>query len=318
MTRRNLLVFGLGTALLAAVPLLASKYYLTYGITIWVYTGLAVAWNIIAGYTGYVSFGHVSFFGVGAYAAALLISKGGWPFWAALPMAGLVTALFAVPLGYMLLRLKGPYFTIAMLGLAEVLRVVASAWESFTGGGSGVHLPPSENLGAVYLVTLGVCVAGVLTTQWIDRSKFGLQLIAIKEDEPAAEVMGIDTVRAKVTAFVISAMFPGLLGAAYAWYLSYIDPTAVFRGHMTLSMIIMTILGGAGTVWGPVIGGVLLSVVSEELWASYPELYLTIFGVLIALVALFMPKGIIALARQKGWLPKRSSHLTDEGVAPGA
>lgn len=304
---RSILATAAGVVLLAAVPLVASKYYLTYGITAWVYTGLAIAWNIIAGYTGYVSFGHVAFFGVGAYTAALLMAKGSWSFWAALPAAGLAAAAFAVPLGYILLRLKGPYFTIAMLGLNEALRVVASTWESLTGGGSGVHLPPEENLGAVYLVTLLVCAGGLAATWWIDRSPFGLKLIAIREDEQAAEVLGVDTVRAKVTAFAISAAIPGLLGAAYAWYLSYIDPQAVFRGHMTLSMIIMTMLGGAGTVWGPVIGGISLSMLTEALWARYPELYLAVFGTLIAAVAMLMPRGLIDLARRRGWIAPRRS-----------
>ncbi len=288
-----------GVLALAVLPLTANTYWLRYSILILQYTGLALSWNIISGYAGYVSFGHVAFFGLGGYTGALLMLKLQTPWPLALLAGGVICAAFAWPLGRILLRLKGPYFAISMMGLAQVLRVIASAWQSFTGGGQGVSLPPENNLHFVYWGMLLVAAGMLYLTLRIDRSRFGLQLISIKEDEPAAEVMGVDTVSAKVRAFVISAVAPGMIGALYAWSLGYIDPASAFRGHITLNMISMTILGGAGTVWGPVLGGLTLSVISEELWARFPELYLSAFGGIVALSAMFMPRGIIAFWRQR-------------------
>lgn len=284
---------------LALVPAVAGSYWLRYGILIFQYAGLALSWNIISGYAGYVSFGHVAFFGLGGYTGALLMEKLGTPWPLAVLAGGLTSVIFAWPLGRILLRLKGPYFAIAMLGLAQVLRVIASAWQSFTGGGQGVSLPPERNLHLVWWGMLAVAAAALVFTLWLDRGRFGLRLVAIREDEAAAEVMGVDTVKDKVRAFVISAAAPGLIGALYVWSIGYIDPISAFRGHITLNMISMTMLGGIGTVWGPVLGAAVLSVISEELWARFPELYLSVFGGVVALSVIFLPQGIVPWLRQR-------------------
>ncbi|HEV2126621.1 MAG TPA: branched-chain amino acid ABC transporter permease [Chloroflexota bacterium] len=313
------IILTLLAAVLTLLPLIGSNYLLRYAILILQYVGLALSWNIISGYAGYVSFGHVAFFGLGAYTGAIVMRDlPGLPWPIAIGAGGLLCAAVAWPLGRILLSLRGPYFAIAMLGLAQVLRVIASAWQSFTGGGQGVSLPPQQNLSQVYWSMLFVAVAVLALTIKIDGSRFGLQLVAIREDEPAAEVLGVDTVRAKVHAFILSSIAPGVIGALYAWSISYIDPASAFRGHITITMITMTILGGAGTVWGPVIGAVTLSVVSEELWARSPEFYLATFGGIIMLIAMFLPRGVLPYLRHLARRHRRRAAPTGkrEVVAP--
>ncbi len=288
---------------MALVPAIVPGYRVTFLLFAFMSITLAASWNLISGLTGYVSFGHVAFFGLGAYTTALLITESGVPWLPAALIGGLFASSFALLLGAVLLRLKGSYFTIATLGLAEVLRVLASAWVSVTGGGAGYYLPPEVNPVPVYYAMTTLMLAVILVTRLILRSDFGLRLIAIREDEGAAEVMGIDTTRHKTAAFMLSAYFPGVAGGLYAWQLSYIDPFSVFRPVLSVGMVIMTMFGGIGTVLGPVIGGFSLSVLAEAFWARLPEFHQAAFGLLIVVVLLFMPGGVMALLRQRDIIP---------------
>jgi len=297
-------VLGLTLAVLAALPLLLPSYRTAFLLLTFMYVTLASSWNIIAGYTGYVSFGHAAFFGLGAYTAALLIVRLGVHWLAAAFAGAFVAALLALPLGFVLLRLRGPYFAIAMLGLAAALEVVANTWVALTRGGSGLNLPPALSLVQVYFAMGLAMVAVVAVSYRIITSRYGLRLVAIREDEQAAEAMGINTTVHKVSAFVISAFFPGLVGGFYAWHLSYIDPNSVFRPILSIGMVIMTMFGGIGTVSGPILGGVLLSLVSEVFWARLPELHRGVFGALIIIVILLLPGGIISLLKSRGMLPQ--------------
>ncbi len=288
---------------IAVLPMVVPGYRITFLLFAFMNVALAASWNLISGFTGYVSFGHVAFFGLGAYAASLLITEAGVPWLVAAVAGGGTAALFALLLGAVLLRIKGPYFAIATLGLAEVLRVLAAAWVSVTGGGAGYYLPPKVQPVQVYYAMAGLMLAVVLLTRIIARSDFGLRLMSIREDEGAAEVMGINTTRHKIAAFMLSAVFPGVAGGLYAWQLSYIDPFSVFRPVLSVSMVIMTMFGGIGTVLGPVIGGISLSVLAEAFWARLPEFHQAAFGVLIVIVLLFMPGGIMALLRRRGIIP---------------
>lgn len=288
------LVLGLG---LATVPFWATGYVTSFLLLLLMYMGLALSWNLVSGLTGYVSFGHAAFFGVGAYAAAILITKAHWHWLPASLAGGCLAAALALPVGAILLRLKGAYFAVSMLGLAEILRYTASQWSSLTGGGNGVYLPPVNALTAVYFAMFGVTAAVFALTAHLLARPVGVTLRAIRDDELATRCLGVDTTRLKVFAFVLSAFFPGILGGLYGWYVSYIEPDSVFSSGISLNMLVMTFFGGAGTLWGPVIGATVLQGLEEYLWARLPALYMVIFGLLVVLNVLAMPGGIVAYAR---------------------
>jgi branched-chain amino acid transport system permease protein len=289
---------------LAVMPFYVSNYIVTFTIQTFMWIALAGSWNLISGLTGYVSFGHVAFFGTGAYTAAILISKGGWH-WLLAGLTGSVTAAcLALIIGYPCLRLKGPYFAIAMLGLNEVVRALVSYFDGLTGGGSGITLSPINSILPLYYAMGGVAVAGAVITYRIITSRFGLRLLSIREDETAAEAMGINTAALKLYAFLISAALPGIVGGFYARYVTHIEPIGTFPLLTTITMIVMCLFGGKGTVLGPVIGASLLSIFQELVWARFLFVHQAIFGALIVAVVLMMPKGILGLLQERYHLPR--------------
>lgn len=289
---------------LAIMPFFVSGYTVTFTIQTFMWIALAGSWNLISGFTGYVSFGHVAFFGTGAYTAAILIAKAGWH-WLPAALAGSVTATgLALVIGYPCFRLKGPYFAIAMLGLSEVVRALVSYFENLTGGGYGISMPPILSIEPVYYAMGSAALAVVLVTWWIITSRFGLRLLSIREDELAAETMGINTVLLKLYAFLLSAAFAGIVGGFYAWYLSHIEPIGTFRLLTTITMIIMCLFGGKGTVLGPVLGATVLSIFQEMVWARFLFIHQAIFGALIVGVVLLMPRGIMGVLQQRYRLPR--------------
>lgn len=289
---------------LAIVPFFVSNYIVTFAIQIFMWITLAESWNLISGLTGYVSFGHVAFFGTGAYTAAILISKAGWHWFPAGLTGSVTAAALALIIGYPCLRLKGPYFAIAMLGLNEVLRALVSYFENLTGGGNGITLTPIVSILPVYYAMGGVALAVVLLTWRILTSRFGLRLLSIREDELAAEAMGTNTSLLKLYAFLLSAAFPGIVGGFYAWYLSHIEPVGTFALLTTITMIIMCLFGGKGTVLGPVVGAFLLSIFQEMVWARFLFIHQAIFGALIIGIVLLMPKGILGVLQERYRLPR--------------
>jgi branched-chain amino acid transport system permease protein len=226
-------------------------------------------------------------------------------YWLLAAMAGgLAAAAVAIPLGWILLRLRGPYFAIAMLGFAAALEVITASWDALTGGGKGINLPPSLNLMQVYFAMAIAMLTVIGLSYRILTSRYGLRLMAIREDEEAAEAMGINTTAHKVSAFVISAFFPGVLGGIYAWHLAYIDPNSVFRPIISIGMVIMAMFGGVGTVLGPVIGGLILNILGEVLWARFTEVHRGIYGLMIIVVVLLMPGGLLSVLRTRGLIPR--------------
>ncbi|TAM60842.1 branched-chain amino acid ABC transporter permease [bacterium] len=291
MSGRALVISIIVVAVLAAVPPFLNGYARSLLYITVLYVALAYAWNVISGYAGYLSFGQVTFFGLGAYTTAIAVIRAHLPWWEGALLGGLVSAALAVPLGYLMLRLRGAFFALGMLGMAQTLQVVANSWQ-LTGGGSGLFLPPGSNALPVYYWTLVIGLLGFATTLFIDRSAFGLRLQALREDEQVASTLGVHVTTTKVWAFVISAIMPGLLGGGYAWYLTYVEPVSAFATRIDLQAVAMTILGGIGTLWGPLIGGVLMSQVSEILAAQYPQAYLMIFGGLVVVLLVLLPRGI--------------------------
>jgi branched-chain amino acid transport system permease protein len=291
-------------AALAFYPMVGTGYGVRATLQVFMWIALAGSWNLISGLTGYVSFGHVAFFGAGAYTGAILVATAGWPWPAAAAAGGAAACVLALLIGYPCLRLKGPYFAIAMLGLNEVLRALVSYFEGLTGGGNGLSLPTLDATRSIYYVMGGLAIAVTAMTYMIITSRFGLRLMTIREDEVAAEAMGIDTFRHKLAAFLLSAVGPGVAGALTARDQGYIEPLSVFPLAVTVTMIVMVLFGGKGTVWGPVLGAVALFVIQEIVWARYPYVHPLLFGAIIVAVVLLMPRGILGLLQLKYRLPR--------------
>ena len=283
-------------ALLALAPGLLSPFMVQFTINLFMLAILAESWNIIGGFTGYASFGNVAFFGIGAYTTGILMTKAGLPLAAALIAAGLVPMVFAGVIGLPILRLKGHYFAIATLGVAETMREVVYNVE-ITGAGTGLVMPITRTPALFFYLMLGILVAVTLVNTWLARSRFGYGLVAIREDEDAAAAMGIDTARYKTIAFALSGAFAGLTGGVFAYWMTFIDPDAVFRVIVTIQMIIMAVFGGAGTVVGPLLGALVLASISEVLSTQLVALAELFNGLIVILVVLFMPKGLLEVVR---------------------
>ena len=305
---RNLAVMGVCFALLLILPHYLRVYYRSFVMFIMMYVVLALSWNIISGYTGYVSFGHVLFYGVGSYASAILVADYGWNWLSTLLVAAGISAVIALVLGFPVLRLKGPYFAIAMLGAAEGMRVLVTVWDSVTHGGEGISLPNVENSFPTYYAMLALMVVTILVCYGIAHSRFGIRLSAIREDEVAAEALGINTTRYKLIAFVVSGTFPAIAGAIQANKTLYIDPETEFFILITITMKLMAMFGGKGTVIGPILGAVILYVIQEIVWVQLPHAHLIAFGIFLILVARFMPRGIVGFFIDKGWIRKGIVH----------
>jgi branched-chain amino acid transport system permease protein len=299
-----LLLLAVLLAALAVYPWLGTGYGVRSMLQLFMWIALACSWNLISGLTGYVSFGHVAFFGIGAYTAAVLITRAAWPWLPAALAGGVAAVVLGVVIGWPCLRLKGPYFAIAMLGLNEVLRALVSYFEGLTGGGFGLSLPTLQATFPIYYVMGAVAAAVTAVTYLIVTSRFGLRLMTIREDEVAAEAMGIDTFRHKLMALLLSAVGPGIVGGLAARDQGYIEPISVFPLATTITMIVMVLFGGKGTVWGPVLGATVLFFFQEAVWARFIYLHQLLFGAIIVAVVLLMPRGVLGLLQVRYRLPR--------------
>jgi len=305
---RSVILVGIAGLVLALASHGLSLYFRSFVFFTMMYVVLAVSWNIISGFTGYTSFGHVAFYGIGAYACAILVADHHWNWIATLGVAAGAATVVALVLGYPVLRLKGPYFAIAMLGAAEGTRVVASVWDSLTHGGLGISLPSAETSRETYDAMLALMLVTVAVAYSVGHSRFGIRLNAIREDEVAAEALGINVTLYKLAAFALSAVFPAVAGGIQAYKVLYIDPSSVFFVQITIAMALMSMLGGKGTVIGPVIGAVLLYTAQELTWVNFPTAHLIAYGLFIVLVARFMPRGLMGFAIDRGWVRKGMVH----------
>ena len=289
-------------------PWFATPLWIRIGTEVLMWAGLAQSWNIIGGYTGYLSFGHGAFFGLGAYVTGLMMVKFGWPFGIGLVFSGIFASLLAVIIGYPTLRLRGAYFAIATWAFGEMVRQIATILD-FTGGAFGLQLPSFLNLQYFYYVML--CVTGLtyLTTHlFLERARFGYKLLAIREHEEAAEMIGVNTVSIKIQAFALSAFFPGVLGGIYAYWVTYIHPDSVLGAQLTDFMVVMAFLGGIGSLWGPFLGAIVVQLVQRILWLFWGEgtFYLVIIGAAICAVVLFIPNGLIGLMESRFFSPRQA------------
>ncbi|WP_440995769.1 branched-chain amino acid ABC transporter permease [Arhodomonas sp. SL1] len=312
MTIGRWFLLAIAAALLAMLPLALDAYALRVATGVLMWAGLACAWNIVGGYAGYISFGHSAFFGIGAYATALLMQRGmDWPFFATLPVAILAAAGVAAAIGAPTMRLRGSYFAIATWAFAEMLLELVNVLD-ITGGPGGLSVPPFLNEFFFYYLMLASALAAYLLV-WglMERSRFGFRLRALRDHEGAAEAMGIRTTAVKVQAFSLSAGITALFGGIYTYWVTFIDPRSVMGPEITDQMVVMVLLGGLGTVWGPALGASLLWLTNRMVWASYGDtaIYLPILGLIIAAVVVFLPNGLISLLPGAQSLRRRGRRL---------
>jgi len=289
--------------LLGAVPWFGSDVLTQFGINVLLLTVLAQSWNIIGGFTGYPSFGNSVFYGLGSYGVAIAMVQWKLSFGVGLLFGVALAVAFAVLLGLPVLRLRGHYFAIATLALAQVMTAIVSNVE-IAGRNIGMVLPILKNNTLFYELSLIVLAAVTLTVVWLTRSRFGFGLIAIRENEEAAAVMGINTTLYKVLAFTLSGAFTALAGGVHAYWITFLDPESAFDISLNVKMIIMTVFGGSGTVFGPLFGAFLLSGISEMLATKMTSVASLFFGLVIVVAVVLIPRGLVDLTRRiraQGW-----------------
>jgi branched-chain amino acid transport system permease protein len=297
-------------ALLAALipQLTSSGVALNFVMMVLYATLMAQAWNILGGFGGQFSFGHALFFGTGAYLQAIAQMQWGLSPWFALLVAILGGAMVAAFIGALSFRygLKGSYFALVTLAFAEVFRILATSVQ-FTGGGVGLMVPlkPSiENMqfadraGYIYLVLFFVVIA-LIATRWLKSSRFGAYLQAVRDNEDAARAIGVNPFKVKLTAIALSAAFMAAAGAFYVQVFQYIDPSIAYGSHTSVEALVAAIVGGLGTVWGPLLGALALHVLADltrNLFGSLPGINMIIYGIVLLIIVMFSPKGIAGLA----------------------
>ena len=299
---RNIVLFVLCVAL---IPFLTDSGVVLNFVMMSLYACLlAQAWNVLGGFGGQFSFGHALFFGVGAYIQVIAQLQGGWNPWLALPVAMLVSAAVGAFVGALSFRygLKGSYFALVTLAFAEVFRILALS-VSFTGAGVGLMLPLNESLsnmqftsraGYVWLV-LSLVTLALLVTAWLRHSRFGAYLQAVRDNEDAALAVGVNPFRIKLVAIVLSGALMGAGGAFYAQVFQYIDPGLAFGPHTSVEALVGAIVGGMGTLWGPVLGALALHVladVTRNLLGQLPGINMVIYGIVLIVIVMFLPRGI--------------------------
>jgi branched-chain amino acid transport system permease protein len=309
--RRAQLIFALlivGLGLLAPI-VIRTDYVLNIVFRVFLFAGLGLAWNWVGGYSGQLSLGHAAYFGVGAYGLAMFTNRG-VPMWIAVLLAVLAAMFFAAIIGKVSFRLRGPYFCLCTIAFAEVLRLAAKNLPGVTGGDVGIQVPllfPHATQQAFYYAAVLLTVLGIGITWWMEKARFGYYLMAIREDEETALAVGVNTANQKLLALLLSAAVTALGGALYGSLFLYIVPDQVLSLEISTELAIVAMLGGAGTLAGPIVGALILETASEVFKNVFKEANLLIYGVLIIVVVLFLPGGIVGALNLK---------LRKEGAVP--
>jgi branched-chain amino acid transport system permease protein len=293
-----LLVVGLGSL---APIVIRTDYLLNIVFRIFLFAGLGLAWNWVGGYSGQLSLGHAAYFGLGAYGLAVFTNRG-VPMWIALLLAVFAALFFAAIIGKVSFRLRGPYFCLCTIAFAEVLRLTAKNLPGVTGGDVGIQVPllfPRATQQAFYYAAVLLTVLGIGITYWMEKAKFGYYLMAIREDEETALSVGINAANQKLLALLLSAAVTALAGALYGSLFLYIVPDQVLSLEISTELAIVAMLGGAGTLAGPIVGALILETASEAFKNYFKEANLLIYGVLIIVVVLFLPGGIVGALNLK-------------------
>jgi branched-chain amino acid transport system permease protein len=280
--------------LLVLFPHVTPRYMTAFLLILLMHIVIAESYDIVGGYLGYINLGHSAFFGLGAYAFAILLNAK-FGFFISSLIAILVGVAFAALISFPFFRLRGAYFSLATFGLIRLLELLAFNLKSLTGGSGGIMITAEYRLTMAYYFTLGLCVVTIGLVSLLTRSRLGLAWVAIREDEEVAHCFGISTFKHKCVALMISASFASLMGAFYTWYIIFINPKVVFGLEIALVPISMAMLGGSGVIIGPIVGAFFLTIVEEFLWTKVPYFHLAAYGIAIVLVGLFMPGGIVRL-----------------------
>jgi branched-chain amino acid transport system permease protein len=299
------IIIPLAILLLLIAPLVVhSTFFVHLMIMVLMWTVLGASWNILGGFSGQVSFGHAMFLGAGAYTTMILYLRLGIAPWYGIIAGGLVAAVIALPIGFICFRLRGPYFALSTLAVAEIIRLVALNWESLTNGPVGLLITTLPNVTLwgrsinweskipfYYIIAL-IVLASLVATYVMSRTRLGAYLLAVKEDIDSAEAIGINTIKVRVTALSLSAFFAGVAGGFYAMYLRYIDPDAVFSIAISVEMLFIAVVGGLTTVAGPLIGAIVLVTFGETFRELFLVGHLIFYGAAMMLAIRYMPEGI--------------------------
>jgi branched-chain amino acid transport system permease protein len=309
LMKKNKVVVGIvcGGMLLSVLPFTGiSVYHITFLFILIMNVALTVGWNILGGYAGYYSFGHVAFVGAGGYTTAILLTKLGWSPLLTTPIAGVTAAVIALIIGYPCLRLRGPYFSLITLIVALAVKVIVVNLPGINTAGGIFVTPPAKAIFASRMILFEamavVMVITLITAYLIESSRFGIGLKAIREDEEVAGTQGIDTAKMKFIAFVISAGLAGLVGGIFSWYQGFLFPDPMFSTNLSVMIVLMAFLGGTNSWVGALTGAVLVTVVREFLNLSIGStMSQVVFGVLLVVTILYLPNGVI------GWFTERFS-----------
>jgi branched-chain amino acid transport system permease protein len=285
----EIIVAVVGVMFLALAPLYLGAYWLGVLLQLLSWVALTESWVAFSGLSGYVSLGHAVFYGLGAYIMALLWQEA--PIWQILPLAGMASVILAIVIGYPALRVRGPYFVILTLGLSEFIKYIVVALEAAIGS-SGRLLLGTPDPEVLYYLLLALAIVATALTFWLSRSRWGVGLRAIREDETAAGTLGVPVAFLKTGAFALSAFIPGVVGAIWVMRTTYFEPLELFSPAVSFSIVTIAIVGGSDQAPGPILGATFIVILSELLWARAPQVYLVLLGLLLIFFVLFLPRGI--------------------------
>ena len=303
MKKNHLFLISLGILFLIFPLVVHSDYYQHLVIIIFMWVVIGSSWNLLAGYTGQVSFGHAIFFGVGAYTAGIFASKLGISAWWGMAFGGIFSMLVGLFVGWVCFRLRGPYFALATLAGGEIIRLIATNWESLTDGMVGILIIQSfKSKLSYYYIALALALACIYTIRIIMKTKWGYYFVSIREDEDAAASLGINTTLYKNVSLLVSSFFTGMAGAFYMNYMAFIDPEVVFSLHyISIMAILVGIVGGVATIWGPAVGAFVMVGLQETFRSSFfglapkwiSQAHALVFGLLVIFVIMFLANGIV-------------------------
>jgi branched-chain amino acid transport system permease protein len=291
---RDFVLILIGLAGIAIAGIFADDYWIGFGIALLAAIALTESWAVLSALSGYISLGHVVFYGLGAY--LVVVTWGVIPLPLALLLAAIGACGFAFVIGLPVLRVRGPYFVILTFGIAELVKYVLIAIEAALGHASRLVLGAPDPIVILYML-LGAAAVATLLAAGVRSTNLGHGLRALREDEEAAETLGVPAARYKLAAFVISAAIPGLVGGVMALRATYFEPSTAFDPMISFAMIAMTIIGGSDDLRGPVLGAILLTGLSEVLWDVAPHAYMLILGILLLVFVRFLPEGLSGLIR---------------------
>ena len=296
MLQKDLLILLALTGWAAALPHYASEFVVSMALTCLMYATLSSSWGLFCGSTRYLSLATSAFFGIGAYTSALALEQ--LPWLAAIALGAAVAAAVALVMGAAVLHLRGTYFAVLTFGMTELIRHAITFWEKQVTGTVGRVLSVVPERDTVYLTVLGLAVLAVLTSMAVRRSRFGLAMVGIGADEQRAQTLGVNTRLVKIGGFVLIAAFAGAVGAAMSVRWTYIDPHTVFNPFIGFQTVLIALIGGAATLWGPLLAAVVFSVLAETLRLQAPQVYMMSLGLLLILCVLYLPLGLASLRWQ--------------------